>query len=349
MELKVFFLPASSNPYQYLLANALRKQGVRIEHLSSLPSCYWLMKNRKKVQIFHIHWLHILYYWERKTPVRFIGFVIKLIFARLLGYKIVWTVHNFMPHERTFPLIDILGRFTITTLANALIVHCKYAKNEITRKFFRKKNIYIIGHGNYIEKYPCSISKERARQFLGINANAFVYLFFVKIRPYKGVEALVKSFQQIRTNNTILLVGGKGKHLAKKGLWSNIAKNNSNIKLFMNFIPDEEIQCFFMAADVLVIPFLNVLTSGSIILGLSFGLPVIAPSLGCLPELITPQAGVLYDPLDSEGLLNALLSIREKDREKMRYEVNKISKRLNWDMIGRKTKQVYLECCGYAE
>lgn len=349
MELKVFFLPKTSNPYQYLLAGALSKQGVRIEHLSSLPSCYWLMKNRKKVQIFHFHWLHILYYWERRTPVRFFGFVIKLIFAKLLGYKIVWTVHNLIPHERTFPLIDILGRFTIITLANALIVHCKYAKNKITQNFFRKKTIYIIGHGNYIEKYPCSISKERARQVLGINGNAFVYLFFGKIRPYKGLEALVKSFQKIQTDNTLLFIAGKAEHLAKKGLWQDIAKNNSNIKLCMNFIPDEEIQYFFMAADVLVIPFLNVLTSGSIILGLSFGLPVIAPSLGCLPELITPRAGVLYNPLDSEGLLKALLSIKGKDREKMRYEVDKISKRLNWDIIGRKTKQVYLECCGYAE
>ena len=77
------------------------------------------------------------------------------------------------------------------------------------------------------------------------------------------------------------------------------------------FFPNEELQLLFNAADVGVFPFADVLTSGSVITALSFGIPVIVPDIGCLPEVALPQAGIVYDHDDADGLRRAMLEIQE--------------------------------------
>lgn len=157
--MKVLFFPEATNPYQYLLAQALGWVGVEVKHQSSLPSECWLIQNRGQVQILHMHWPSDLYAWGMGTPIRFVRFIEKLLIARFWGYKIVWTMHNIIPHQRTFPGVDIIGRFIIAALADVIIVHCEHAKNQLERRFFRKKDVYVIPHGNYITKYPRSMSR----------------------------------------------------------------------------------------------------------------------------------------------------------------------------------------------
>jgi len=341
--LKVLFLPKATNPYQYLLAQALVRVGVVVKHQSNLPSELWLIQNRGQVQILHMHWPSDLYAWGVLTPIRFLRFVQKLVLARFWGYKIVWTMHNIIPHQYTFPGIDIIGRFIIASLSNVIIVHCEHAKNELEKRFFRKKEVYVIPHGNYITRYPHSMSREEARQLLGIDADAFVYLYFGKILPYKNLDRLMRAFDQLGDENTVLVIGGKCDLREQRTMLGELAKGNERIKLFTEFIPDEMVQQLFFASDVFVVPFSRILTSGSVILGLSFGLPVVAPKLGCLPELITPRTGILYDPQDYNGLLCALRTIRHMDMKMMNVEAYRLALTLDWRMIGERTHQAYLK------
>ena len=102
--------------------------------------------------------------------------------------------------------------------------------------------------------------------------------------------------------------------------------------------------CWRRAADVLAAPFTSILTSGSVIAALSFGVPVIAPMLGCLPELISPAAGILYQPDDPAGLDNALADIKRMNLTDMQSAARQIADGLDWDAIGRKTAAVYETC-----
>jgi glycosyltransferase involved in cell wall biosynthesis len=100
-------------------------------------------------------------------------------------------------------------------------------------------------------------------------------------------------------------------------------------------------QDFLLSADVMVAPFSQVLTSSSVIVGLSYGLPVIVPNLGCLPELVTPEAGIVYKADDSPALPEALRLIKTRDLPAMGKAARRISEDLDWSAIARRTVAVY--------
>ena len=120
------------------------------------------------------------------------------------------------------------------------------------------------------------------------------------------------------------------------------------VSLHLRRIPDADIQIFMRASDFLVLPFRKVLTSGSAILGLSFGLPVIAPRSGLLPTLLTDgHEGFLYDPEDAQGLSGALcraLNLPSTQRSQMAICAQAKARTFDW----RLTRKTLLEAIAAA-
>ena len=90
------------------------------------------------------------------------------------------------------------------------------------------------------------------------------------------------------------------------------AAGDPRISMQLRSIPDDEMQLYLRACDAVVLPFRDVLTSGSAILAMSFGRAVIAPRLGCLPETLSDDAAILYDPTAPDALRDALTSALER-------------------------------------
>lgn len=95
------------------------------------------------------------------------------------------------------------------------------------------------------------------------------------------------------------------------------------------------------ASDVVVLPFVATLTSGTLILALSWGCPVIAPALGCLPETVSPAAGILDDPAVPGALASALLAIRGADLRAAASAALACARRFDWDRIAALTLEAY--------
>ena len=110
--------------------------------------------------------------------------------------------------------------------------------------------------------------------------------------------------------------------------------NTPGVSAHIKFIPDEEVQVFFNAADVVILPYRAVLTSGSAILAISFGKPVIAPALGLITDLIRDgEEGLLYDPDEPGGLLRAMrrfLDLDARARTRMGAAARATAARLSW-------------------
>ena len=115
----------------------------------------------------------------------------------------------------------------------------------------------------------------------------------------------------------------------------------------LEFIPAEELQVYLNAADVVVLPYKDILTSGAAVLAMSFGKPVIAPKLGCVAELIEEGVGgFLYDPEDEDGLLNAMRkAITANLRALGEYNLQK-ARELDWLRAAKATLEVYQRCLG---
>jgi glycosyltransferase involved in cell wall biosynthesis len=342
--ISVFFLPEYQNPYQHLLKEGLENEGITVDFLQGIPSIKWLLQNKNQPQILHLHWLSGLYMRRYLTLIRLTNFLGKIFTAQLLGYKIVWTVHNILPHKLPFPPMHKFVRRFMMQRADAVITHCEYGYNKIIDMFPRKKSTYVIPIGSYSGIYPITLTKSKARLHLGIDKNQFVYLFLGNITRYKGIDHFVDIFQSNASSDDIAIIAGRNRDNNLVKNIKSMAAQDPRIRIHAGYIPDEQIQLFLLASDVMVLPFKDILTSSSVITGMSYQLPIIAPALGCLPELITPNAGILYDSIDPDGLKNAIFKIKELDTTKMGNEAKTIADSLKWNNIAIQTIKVYQNC-----
>ncbi len=100
------------------------------------------------------------------------------------------------------------------------------------------------------------------------------------------------------------------------------------------------------AADVVAFPYKNILTSGAVMLAISFGRACLAPRKDCITEVLDYQGAFLYDPTLKSGLLRSMQeAIRRKDLTSGMGEYNyQKSKSWSWDHVAKKTLDVYKAC-----
>ncbi len=334
-----------ANPYGGLLAQAIRRFGVELEPgYPDTISHEWVHQNKGRIDVLHLNWPHYMY---DRTEVgdhvaRCAEVIDCLALARTLGYKIVWTVHNLYPHESSNRDLDHLARIALTSLADGLIVHCEKARELVRTHFHRTENVFVIPHGNFIEPYPNTVSKTEARRKLGLAEDHFVYFNFGNVRRYKGIERLVDVFASLPGDHLRLLLGAKYYTKYGQEVAASVSKADKRVILRTSrFFPNEDLQLLFNAADVGVFPFSQVLTSGSVITALSFGIPAIVPETGCVPEAVLPDAGLIYDPEDAGGLRRAMLEAQERDIPAWKRAARARAHELDWAQIAERTRHVY--------
>lgn len=98
----------------------------------------------------------------------------------------------------------------------------------------------------------------------------------------------------------------------------------------------------------MVLPYRDIINSGSAILGMSFGKAIIAPRLGCIPEILKSEGGILYDSNDKNGLLKAMkLALTSKNKiVEIGKSNSELAKKMDWKDIAASTGKVYFECRG---
>jgi beta-1,4-mannosyltransferase len=349
--MKVIFLPdySKNNPYQKALANSLSKEDVDIKFSSAfnLLSVLRVVKNYKP-DILHIHWAHpfLLASSRGKTILKSVSFIGGLLILKLFGVKIVWTVHNIVNHEGRFSSLELFFNKFVARLCDKIIVHCPSAKNEVMNAYAvtRDSVIVVIPHGNYIHSYENVIDKAQARKQLHLGTEDVIFLYFGLIEPYKRVPELIEAFKKLKAPQAKLLIVGKPYNIEiADGIMERCDRNN-HIEIIFKFIPDNEIQIYMNAADVVVLPYQDILTSGSVILAMSFGKPIIAPAIGCIPDTMDSEGSFLYNPSDENGLLEALRRALDLDLVNMGSHNLEVAKQINWDEITKQTYEIYQEC-----
>lgn len=316
-----FPMPAPETYYFWLYNKEMEKLGYSVLNTKQMKfNMLWVIKYLRQVSLLHFHWPEYLYSSKSNLGLIFksVLFIMTLIFARLCGYKIVWTVHNLYPHEKKGKYVGYLTRLLLIHISHILFVHFEGAKNCIKKTFFRTHKIYTIPHGNFISVFKNEYSKKQAREKMGLSPDNFVYLIFGPLRAYKGIEDAVECFEKIKQSQDILMVVGKPFDRGiNKWLLSKSCKN-PQIIFYPHFIESDAVQYFFNAADVVLLPYKNIFTSGNLFLALGFRKPVIAPAIGILPEIVSTSYGMLYvpDPLNS-GLRSALQKIKTEDHVEM--------------------------------
>lgn len=353
--MKIIFTPdyRKGNLYQTNLTNSLLKQGVSIYftpefHPKKMTSLFAIMAGVSKCwrpDIVHIHWSDPFLISSNKfvSIIKSTGFICELLILKAFGSKLVWTVHNISGHEDKSDL-QLLFTKLLARLNNRLISHCSSASNEIKRLYGKNLQVTVIPHGNYIRQYKNDTTRAQARNVLKLDEKDIVFLHFGYIRPYKGILELINAFKKIENQNAKLLIVGKPFD-DKTANEININSNDRRIKNILRFIPDDDIQIYMNAADVIVLPYKNILTSGTAILSMSFGKPIIAPAIGCIPDIIDEKGGFLYK--EENELSRVLEMVINTDRNTLlnmgKYNLETVEQ-FEWNKIGKKTFEIYQEC-----
>jgi glycosyltransferase involved in cell wall biosynthesis len=194
-----------------------------------------------------------------------------------------------------------------------------------------------------VRQYDVDADQAAARRALGLPDGGTVFAFVGSIRGYKNVGELLDAFmsvEELRPDDRLLIAGKPlprklGRQLEK------LAAEDRRIVLQLDRLPEEELSRTLRAADAVVLPFRDILTSGSAILALSHGRPVIAPAMGCLPSTLPPDATFLYDP-DAEGALaGALREAAEADLAAMGQQARAFAETIEWGPIAQRTAALY--------
>ncbi|MDZ8184277.1 MAG: glycosyltransferase [Nostoc sp. ChiSLP02] len=358
--IKSIFLPKviDNNPYITQLIANLQKVDIQLIIPNTYSRTFFLptVLFPEKANVVHLHWLHPFFGRSTNHLVNFIKFLIitfELIFIKILGIKIIWTVHNIKNHENKNLILDRVYSIVVSRLANAIIAHCQAAKEEIIKEFSinNKEKIFVVPHGNYIECYENKIDRATAREKLSLKNSSLVILFLGTIRAYKGVFELIDTFNQLYTNNSddVQLVIAGRVHDDSEEITDTLRQkitNNPKIKFFPGFVPDEQVQVYMNASDIVIFPYRDILTSGAVILAMSFGRACIAPRKGCIGEVLDEGGAFLYQIDDENGLKKAINSALEKRDEllfmgKHNFE---LAQQYNWSYIAKMTADVYHHC-----
>ncbi len=351
-ELRVLMAPYyESNPYQRSLRARLGALGVRTHVHDLLGTRRPALSDGLAAfepDLLHLHWLHpyFLHSGSLRTRWRARSFLRDLAAARTRGVRVVWTAHNLMNHDRRHVSIDAGVTRSVAAAADAIIAHGDDARERIV-EFAGSRvrpSIHVIPHGHYVDDYPNTVRRDAARSELGIDVDAFVLLFFGRVRAYKGVFELLEAYRSAALPpGTILLIAGKATGDRVRIRLKRQAKRTAGVRLDYGFVDDERVQLYFNAADVSVLPYRDILTSGAARLAQSFGKPIVAPAIGCLAEQLDPAGAWLYDPEDPTALSNALAQATQgRERlDAMGAHNRRLVEPWSWDVVARRHDELY--------
>ncbi|MBD1872385.1 glycosyltransferase family 4 protein [Nodosilinea sp. FACHB-131] len=257
-------------------------------------------------------------------------------------------------HDSKRPWLDVVATKWVIRLADGIIVHSAAAKQDIldTFRVNSSSKLFVIPHANYIGQYPNTITQADARAQLSIAPSEFVFLFFGLIRAYKGVPDILDAYRQLSGDATLrLLIAGAAKDTVLLEQIQHYAESNPTITLDVRFIPDEEVQVYMNASDVVLLPYRQFLTSGAVLLAMSFARACIAPRQGCIPELLDDDDAFLYDPAQPDGLLNAMQTALEQRGRVTQMGQHNYTKaqQWSWEWVAQRTQDVYEKCLQWGE
>jgi len=341
----VIAAPARLNPYPVLLQRAVQQADPTLScELWRWGLSWRRLLSSRRPHVLHLHWIEILYRHYARWPTRlwlWLNTLMVISVARLLGVKIIYTVHNVWQHQLEGQQLYRLAHGFVLRMAHAVHVHSELAQDELLRSFRCPCPVVVIPHGNYVTWYPNECGREEARRRLGLPLDGFVYLSLGNVRPYKGIEELLRSFAAVEGETLVLVIAGRVPRSEYKERLQALAAGDPRVRLHLDYVPDDEVQFFMNGADVAVLPYRRATTSGAAILALSFGLPVIAPALGPFPSLLGQGAGLLYDPQRPQALTEALRAARQMDLATARQAAWEAARCLDWEPIGQRFVALY--------
>jgi len=195
-----------------------------------------------------------------------------------------------------------------------------------------------VGHLPIFDGFPQQgFTRVEARAQLGIGPDEPLLLFFGFVRRYKGLRYVLDALGQLSQPPRLLIAG---EFWEEEALYRDLIRElglEQHVIIHNRYIPNEEIEPYFVAADALVLPYLSGSQSAVGMIALNYGVPVIATSIGGLAETITHgETGLIVPPADGAALAAAIERFFHEGLMKpFSAAMSHTRARLSWDALIR--------------
>lgn len=277
MSNNLFFFPnySGGNPYQKLLYKPLVDLNWKVAP-SSISSLLQTKSIDYSKTIFHMHWLNAIYSdcsnnddaWDKINI-----FIEEITNFQKLGGKIIWTIHNHIPHENRFPEQDLRLRHFLAETADRIHLHCGSHYDELHYLRLNPSKIQIHRHGNYIDYYGKFNIEERLHSFNPKKPRA---LFLGMIRGYKNINGLISIASDLTSQGIQVTIAGKCEDL-KTEEKLKLLSTQKGVTTILRRLTEHEVHQLCANNDIGIISYEKILTSGTIKLYLSYAMHIIAP------------------------------------------------------------------------
>lgn len=320
MSRSVVILPDAGpeNPFQYELANFLRQKDLQVH----IGKKYTLGSTFRAIQahrpdVLYFDWVHsfILGQSTPWTYFKSLVFVLEIVFVKYFKrIPISHTLHNLQNHAGLYLKLErVIYGFFLRNCTH-IRVYSETTKAAAIDKFgLNPTKIAVIQDLPFHYYYQNKTTKSEARQQLQLTDSQFVYLFFGEIKPYKGLHDLIPVFKNFAQPTDRLIIAGKSYDADYFEALQKLADNSETIIWQHRFIEDNEVQTFFNAADVVVLPFVRIDHSGSVDLAMSFSKPVITLKTESMSKLLSNQTNLLFE--NPSDLPQCLQQAKEVDSQ----------------------------------
>lgn len=265
-----------------------------------------------------------------------------LRFARVRGCRLVYTVHNVLPHDSGSAHRVVYGR--LYSFVHALICHSEDSRDRLIAEFgVRPEKMWVIPHGPLFQ--PAS-----GRNEILPPKSGFVVLWQGFVRPYKGVEFLLNSWAELVRRRTVpearLVIAGTGdaRYIGELQDLVNRLGISDSVEMQFRFVDADELSTLYRAADVVVYPYREITTSGALMTGIGNEKAIIATDLGAFRELLTDGENALLVPYGDTNALAGAIECLLRDRElraRLAAAVAVLNRRCSWTLVGERTRECY--------
>ncbi|PSJ65359.1 glycosyltransferase [Kumtagia ephedrae] len=286
-------------------------------------------------KIFHIHWEeHCLRLCATKSEARSVSeyFVERCRHFKKAGGKIVWTMHNLMPHELEHPDIFLGLRRSIVEMADRVLIHNLEALKILHEQAApNPTKVYYLPHPSYLGVYEAS---ERTRSRSDAPTRPRTVQAFGMVRRYKGLDGLLDNLPPSFTENHGIDLRISGQPLPTDNYAHELAakcETRSDVDLDFRKVPSEEVPDLLRQAGCVVLPYERFLTSGVALLCLSVGAPAVAPDTPPMRELFPAVAHrLLYKAGDMDDFRRAIVEAIDLSSEERANIVSAYLKRAEY-------------------
>jgi glycosyltransferase involved in cell wall biosynthesis len=262
----------------------------------------------------------VLEWW---TAAALHTYLILAIAARIFGIRIVIELHELQdPGEAGVPVVRHYAQWglrMLLRLSHGCVVHSKSDWQMLESGYGSlNKRVAMAAHGPY-DQYACSAVERGLASKTAVSAvrtapkpDVVNLLFFGLIRPYKGLEDLLRVFNELSEAEAaglwLTVVGETWEGCTEPARLIATSRYSDRITFVNEYVPDEVVAAAFAHADVVVLPYRRSSSSGILHVAMNWGLPVVVTRVGGLPEAADGYRGAVFvEPGDPAMLKSGIM------------------------------------------